>query len=205
MNSGAKNCFAVSLVLGIYALNGTPPTRRSKKLYRERVVNEVCYLANLTGLDLNLIEGLAGESEFIRYQESLNKYISAAEAHAATSGKQPKSYKIVIYDRYAKPVFVGGNVDPNVLIINLLLDQQHFNYIKSLTGCFSVSYFCEYCRRGFKNKTLHKNCLYTCPSCIQSPPCSNINGGLEDKIPCEICNREFFNNDCFNKHLVKNI
>lgn len=80
--------------------------------------------------------------------------------------------------------------------INLLLDNNHYSVIKSLTAVFASSYFCSYCAKPYTTKFEHKKCPFKCNRCLASPPCE---GGVQ--IKCLDCNRIFLNANCFDNHI----
>lgn len=110
-----------------------------------------------------------------------------------------KNYKIVVYNsRTGKTVlFEDNNIPWSTQRLNLLVEDEHFVAIKSLTATFAVSYYCEECHQGFSNRTAHKNCSYVCPCCLSRPPCDVKNL----KKICHACGRNFRGDLCFNKHL----
>ena len=59
---------------------------------------------------------------------------------------------------------VPEEIMPEMQIIYLLLDQDHFDLITSPAGFFRDSYFCEACNKAFSNKEQHR-CGGVCRQC----------------------------------------
>lgn len=83
----------------------------------------------------------------------------------------------------------------NKKVINLLLDENHYSVIKSLTGAFASAYFCAYCAEPYKQRHLHTKCVFRCERCFKQPPCE-----YAIEIYCDDCNRSFVNANCFQNH-----
>lgn len=84
--------------------------------------------------------------------------------------------------------------------INLLLDNGHYNVIKSLTAVFSAAYFCTYCAEPYTARLQHKKCPFKCDRCFKSPPCVKA-----IVLRCNDCNRDFMNANCFDHHIKTHI
>lgn len=114
-------------------------------------------------------------------------------------------YTIVVYNhRLGQSVYYEGVRDPERLVLNLILEDNHYNVITSLTSAFTTGYFCKLCRTRTNDKYRHRNCRYKCPSCHQSPPCNK----MQALIKCAECNRDFHGDECFRNHsaeLCKNL
>lgn len=81
--------------------------------------------------------------------------------------------------------------------LNLLLEHDHFYYIKSLTALFSISYFCEFCLKSFSNSNKHvEKCIFKCNACFCKPCSKDI-----PKIECDKCHRKFFGEICLKNHI----
>jgi len=59
-------------------------------------------------------------------------------------------------------------------------------------------YFCEGCNKGCRYGASH-TCEHTCSDCMVSPPCKYAG----PRIPCELCNRHFNSQTCFDNHKRK--
>ncbi|XP_031355210.1 uncharacterized protein LOC116179552 [Photinus pyralis] len=111
-------------------------------------------------------------------------------------------YTIVVYNhRMGKTVYFEGLRSPQRQVLNLLMENEHYNVITSLTSAFSCSYFCESCRVRMSERKAHKNCKYICPCCHNNPPCNKdvVN------IKCAECNRDFRGQDCYRYHKDQNL
>jgi hypothetical protein len=80
-------------------------------------------------------------------------------------------YTIVVYSsRSGTTRYFTGDMASGRPRLNLIMENFHYNVIFSLTGAFSVSYFCEWCSQRYSDKRRHKNCPYICPCCHDNPP-----------------------------------
>jgi len=78
--------------------------------------------------------------------------------------------------------------------LNLLYDdvERHYRVITNLTGAMARRYICKACNKSCWRDVSHV-CDKTCSDCMMNPPCT-----FEDiRIPCEICNRHFRSQKCF--------
>lgn len=212
MDIGAKDCLAYGIVLGMfYHKRPFPKSKYDKTLFRISVKNEVKRLVEVTGIDLNHINGFAGMHEFGMYQKGIINYIPHTEVtpdgHLQRPSFVPQNYRLIIYNIHNEAIFVGNVADSqsNLRDIHLLLAENHVNVIKSVTGAFAYSYFCTSCHKGYSNRDSHKNCLYKCNYCFSSPPCANGVNETQDIQSCTLCNRNFFNLSCFKKHQISNV
>ena len=98
------------------------------------------------------------------------------------------------------PVIQDSDYEVKDFNIYLLKDGQHFHLInnKQVAGFFAKDYFCDKCKKTFKNKDKHK-CPYKCNICCKEGCCGKK---PEDKkwISCKDCWRFFPNQECFNNH-----
>ncbi|CAH0559292.1 unnamed protein product [Brassicogethes aeneus] len=111
-----------------------------------------------------------------------------------------EDFTIVVYNnRRGSETYFKGEPKDTRKTINLILENNHYNLILSLTSAFSTGYFCEGCKKRYSNKTGHFKCPYTCPHCHSSPPCrSDV-----EEITCEDCKRTFRGIACLNIHKEK--
>ena len=86
--------------------------------------------------------------------------------------------------------------EPEMQIIYLLLDRDHFDLITSPSGFFRNSYFCDTCNKPFEDKTDHR-CGGVCRQC------NRFREECEDtqRQKCSECLRTFNNPTCFDLHL----
>ncbi|XP_063934061.1 uncharacterized protein LOC135145859 [Zophobas morio] len=111
-------------------------------------------------------------------------------------------YTIVVYSsRVGNSVYFEGPRAPGKKCLNLIMENNHYNVILSLTGAFSTQYFCELCRVRYSRGDRHKSCPYICPCCHASPPC-NINDNGENILKCRSCLRCFRGRICLEKHIA---
>jgi len=81
--------------------------------------------------------------------------------------------------------------------LNLLYDdvERHYHVITDLMSAMAKLYFCQACNKIYWRDVTHV-CEETCSDCMMSPPCA-----FEDiRVPCEICNRNFRSQKCFDIH-----
>ncbi|XP_031342123.1 uncharacterized protein LOC116170010 [Photinus pyralis] len=106
-------------------------------------------------------------------------------------------FTIVVYNhRMGKTVYFEGPRSPQRQVLNLIMENEHYNVITSLTSAFTCEYFCELCRVRMSKRQHHKDCKYICPCCHTSPPCNKD----APNIKCEVCNRDFRGLECFRHH-----
>lgn len=196
MGSQDFNCFTVSLALAI--IIKTEKDFPSRERYFRKHINavklEVINLTNKVGIDFNMLKRPASIQDFQIFQEALSNYTSL-------NGKI-RSYKILIYDKHAQPIFSGNLPDGvvNFEKIFLSLRDNHFTIIRSMTALLGVGFFCTDCHKGNKERSRHKNCIYTCDRCFAAPRCKSSRNFVFDEKHCPDCCRFFHNDECFNKH-----
>lgn len=71
--------------------------------------------------------------------------------------------------------------------INLLLENNHFYMLKSVTAVFSSAYYCSFCCTPYNHYTTHKKCPFKCPCCFSTPLCEES----KNIIRCGECLRGF--------------
>jgi hypothetical protein len=82
----------------------------------------------------------------------------------------------------------------NKYFIYILYTESHFNHLGEMTTFLVTSYFCNYCKKGYKENEKH-SCLATCISC-KKQDCNAIN----DDIRCKKCNQKARNEQCLLYH-----
>jgi len=78
--------------------------------------------------------------------------------------------------------------------LNLFYDdvERYYHVNTNLTGAMARRYICKACNKSCRRDVSHV-CDQTCSDCMMSSPCA-----FEDiRIPCEICNRHFRSQKCF--------
>lgn len=179
-------CLAVAIVLGEAFADGVISQNRFNFLTYKQNYNELIAEAYLLChyADVDLSNG-GGLDEIKKFQDYLHP-----------------AYDITVYDcaRGRSTLFRNGNTNA-VKKIRLLLENNHYTLIKSTTGAFGFSYYCEPCNRGFSDPLKHRACPYKCPCCYSKPPCPKRN----QNIMCADCNRGFRSEFCFNKHQSSNL
>ena len=79
--------------------------------------------------------------------------------------------------------------------INLILGEDHYHTITTMTGFFGTNYYCHHCKTGYSET---HNCNLKCGLC-QDIECKNF-PKLEQYKVCDDCNVYFKNETCFNSH-----
>lgn len=91
---------------------------------------------------------------------------------------------------------------PKDFNIYVLKTGDHFHYINSnkVAGFFCKDYFCDKCKKTYKDKDKHK-CKYKC-SCCATSGCFDVFLPKEDKswINCADCWRSFPSQKCYDNH-----
>ncbi|KAG8235182.1 hypothetical protein J437_LFUL015488 [Ladona fulva] len=107
-----------------------------------------------------------------------------------------KDWKITVFtDRKGREVlFEGPDGDENKRI-DLIYEAEHFNVIKSLTGAFSCTYYCDSCKKPYNTRGDHV-CENACKRCGAASACKSFN-----VIHCNRCGRDFLGPRCLENHL----
>lgn len=83
--------------------------------------------------------------------------------------------------------------------INIMLHDNHYNVMRSVSACFAVSYICPDCYTKALSVSVHK-CKYACSFCEHRPKCNPCSD--DDMITCDECYRDFLGDQCFINHLM---
>lgn len=214
MPKDEKTCFFVSVGAGLLHKNGITTPKDYKRISKKKNKDYKAYLnmlillmrniITLAGIDIEKFvkHQLPGPEEFDKIQQVLQNYTVSTPFRVTNA-----CYQLVIYTPLGQVLYTGTvNCDPaRIVTLNLLFDSQHYDFIKSLTGVFAKTYFCQHCRKGYSDKTGHRNCLYSCSACFQNPPCSHRGIADTQYIYCNECERRFYDQTCFNNHKGHNI
>ena len=131
-----------------------------------------------TGIDL---KNGAGISEITKYQDHLHEY------------------KIVVYSGLnCESIMYQRHVDFDKRI-NLLIDEvtQQYHVISNLKGAMAKRYVCEECDKC-KNGVAHTS-EKTCSDCMLRPLCIST----RPRFSCDLWNRHFTSQTCFDNHKKK--
>lgn len=177
-------CLPVVIVVGIAHANGDIDQNRYNYLTYtgnyDDLIDEAKALAREANVDY---QNGCGKDEIIQFEEHLKH-----------------EYNLNVYNsRDGKSVYHKSNYE-NKKHINILLGNEHFCLIKSLTAAFASAYFCSYCAEPYATRLQHKSCPFKCDRCFSSPPCEKA---LD--IKCYQCNRKFVSPLCFQIHINTNI
>ena len=173
---GENNCLAHTLVITTDRLNNDP----TYKAYRQgRKISSVArQLLVTTAIDL---KNGGGIPELTRFQEHF------------------REYKIVVYSGLnCDSIMYQGHVESEKRI-NLLFDEmtRHYHFIANLIGAMAKRYICEGCNKGCIYGVAH-TCEETYSDCMIRP--RNYAG---PRIPCDLYNRHFRSQTCFDNHEKK--
>lgn len=173
-------CLPVALIVGRAFADGSPSQNLYNRLTYPHNHNELIFEAKkfAHAAGVNYTNG-CGIDEIKQFE----KYLSA-------------DYNINVYASRDGHQIYHKSPLTNTKHINLLLDNGHYNVIKSLTAVFSANYFCSYCAEPYTTKFQHKKCPFKCDRCFKSPPCEKA-----IVLRCDDCNREFVNAECFDHHI----
>ena len=94
------------------------------------------------------------------------------------------------------PLFKGPERQKRV-IIEFVPDQNHYNFVKKMTGYHSVECFCYSCWRPTRP---NHQCPGCCPNCRSPAVCEGQEG-----IKCSECNVTFNSQECFANHQSKQL
>lgn len=175
-------CLAYALVLGKVHVDD------NKNLY-----NTLTYTANS-----DMFYNLA-----IELCESANVDLASGGGIDELNGFQNyfyPNYQIIVFEgRRGRNFIYKGLEVSGAKKIYLLLENNHYLLVKTVTGAFSLRYFCEDCLTGYGQARLHAKCPYTCPCCYNKPPCRKVSKEKD----CSDGNRKFRGDTCYIKHKAK--
>ncbi|XP_052426447.1 uncharacterized protein LOC127968976 [Carassius gibelio] len=105
--------------------------------------------------------------------------------------------KIVIFHRSGSgKLEVYKNTDePHHKTLHLYLHEEHFYGIKNLKGFLGYGYVCEYCYRGFNDRSLHY-CKFTCNVCMNTSCYTHP----KKSVQCDDCLRYCRSDLCYEMH-----
>ena len=100
-----------------------------------------------------------------------------------------KNYVIKVHNQHSKveQVFEHPIVTSESKIIHVYFHQNHYDYIKTITGFLGCSYYCKFCDVGYKNRETHV-CSHTCKGCYRIGKCPSES----KEYDCCYCHRRFF-------------
>lgn len=206
MEENSKLCFLTSVVLGIFIeCNKHFPKRKTgddMRFFKEEIRKEMVYLCRISDVNFFELQGLVSTREIHELQKILISYVTRAQVENTRLDRSqyvPRNFRIVIYNINGNVVFQGNGYRSdakNVVNLNLLLHNDHFDLIKSLSGAFNRSYDCSYCMQRQGRSIVHKKCDYTCSQCFKKPHCDTS----QNKVFCATCRRYFFGENCLKNH-----
>ena len=137
-------------------------------------------------------EGPCGMYELNMFQKALADY----------------QIKVLSVDKPHCIIYAGPPAEKTILLIKV---DDHYHGCNSFGGFLSKSYFCHDCNSAYDHEDKdHHTCKGKwCPSC-ESSKCqdylnqkSTLDQGKfpKPREPCGLCNRLFFGDDCYSRHL----
>ena len=110
-----------------------------------------------------------------------------------------KNYVIKVHNQHSKveKVFEHPIVTSESKLIHVYLHQNHYDYIKSITGFLGCGYYCEFCDVGYKTRESHVR-AHICKGCYRIGKCPSES----KEYDCCYCHRRFFNAECMKKHRI---
>ncbi|XP_045215064.2 uncharacterized protein LOC123565260 [Mercenaria mercenaria] len=98
---------------------------------------------------------------------------------------------IVSADHFNGIIYAGPDAEKKIY---LYYSNNHYDIITSMPAFLSRNYYCTICGKGYDHKEKH-SCNNACHNC------KKIHSPSEEKwIHCEICNRLFRGQECFDLH-----
>ena len=132
----------------------------------------------------------------------------------------PQGYRIIVVDECKGGVIFKGEkfIEENkiiALVKSVYEDENgdlkaHYDGLHSIPAFMNRSYFCKHCCKGYNTEdSTHHNCqAQNCPACKRSK--SNDDDGCKDFTLWAkpdrsgiICRRDFYEENCFSHHLMK--
>jgi hypothetical protein len=176
------NCLTHALHIAKARVDNDPNYKAYCDSRKRKILPAVQHLLQMSGIHLD--NGGGGIPELAKFQEHFS------------------DYKIVVYNGpYCDSnMFEGGGgqqKQSSQKRLNLLYDDvtRHYHEIRNLTGAMAKRYVCTACNKGRERCVIHV-CDHTFRDCMTSPPCA----ATGNRIPCDVCNRNFRNVSCFEKH-----
>lgn len=109
-------------------------------------------------------------------------------------------YQIVIYsglDMKTRPYTDSRYTSDRK--INIMLHDNHYNVMRSVSACFAVKYICPDCHASTTSTTAHA-CKYACSFCEATPKCTLTDD--DEMITCRECNSDFLGDVCYANHIL---
>jgi hypothetical protein len=103
--------------------------------------------------------------------------------------------KVVAAECFNQVIYSGEEKDVKVYLYK---NGNHFDTIKSMTGFYGESYYCEKCDKPYQNKDGHK-CKKGVKMCLMCFKPKHEENSAK-RIYCEKCNRYCFNQECLANH-----
>lgn len=119
----------------------------------------------------------------------MQKYLTANYQLIVIDGGNPKNR--VYYD-------TDYDICPNKIYI--LLKEEHYSFIRSMTGYLDNIYYCGACHFGY-DKKLHHKCEKLCQQCYSNTQCKTT----YELMDCNICHRSFYGHNCYTNHIANNL
>ena len=169
-----RNCLAHALIIAIARLENDINYTSYRKGYKiEAKVNE---LLAKTGIDLSNGGGLKELQQF--------------------SNNLP-DYRIVVFNGLNEKslMFENGRLGKKTIYLLYDDDNNHYNVIINIAGCFAKKYICKGCNKGCERGEFHV-CDTSCSDCMNVPPCEFT----DVRRSCDECNRCFRSDTCFQNH-----
>ncbi|KAL3116545.1 hypothetical protein niasHT_009953 [Heterodera trifolii] len=122
------------------------------------------------------------------------------------STKYPGEYKIFIFNDYQTRPITKSDVTDYQFPILLYHHDKHFDGIKTISKFFNKRYYCLSCESFYERKSSHSmNCSSLCHGCREvgvDYPCEAQQGYFKK---CLHCKNNFYNNNCYERHLHKDL
>lgn len=192
-----ENCLGQSLYTFFtqkgYELS-TPETKSLKEWYEEMGMMETWDRA-------------CGMADVQAWVEALNREYNNPDD---TEGELNR-FEVAIYDEHHRTVIasfgpqqqpslarVPGNTF-NTVVCYLNLEQDHFTWVRSMTGWLGSSYFCTKCHKGYHHSEKHA-CNKFCARCGHPGENHYEPGWKQKHITCDSCHNTFFSIECYRYH-----
>lgn len=179
-----NGCFFRALIVSLYSLSKPIP------IVWRRVID-----------GRNNLQKIEAENLAARCGFSLSDPITLSDLYRIQDVLKD-DVRIVVFDALdlTNKYFIGVSSTNRTAFLELIKDEDengHYNSIINVTGYFNAREFCHGCFSSYSSG--HK-CRYACEACLTVPKCVRTR-----PVNCDICNRQFVSDSCYQNHIVTGI
>ena len=185
MDSGDEMCLARCLTYGmIWHHNRNRNRNRNLRPLCDNTERWTCkahFLCVAAGVERHVPAG----------QDALEKF----ETHLRPQGFTIRAFTLDHQD----PLFFKSYPPEETKVLNVVLVNGHYMFIKNVARYFNKSYFCNMCCTPFDSRMRHR-CGRLCQAC-KHETCTECQHSEGRTFQCPVCKRYFFGTQCRRRHL----